>query len=284
MSDSTFLGTNSTKEDAKFWVIPAPLEGGNTMAKGQSAAPSSVIAASVFVEDYDEEIANSPTKEAPVFTADPEQDLTAIQKECEEAVDAKAVPVIIGGEPLVSLAGIKAIAEKCEDFTVLHVSPRASLKEDGMENSASYFNSVLKFTNMKKLVFAGLSSVSFEESNVLFSDEERIEPFFICDLAKSEDESWHEDVITSLATPVFLSIDLSAFCRSVVPSVGCAEPGGFSWWEMLRMLKKIISRRRIAGVSIVNLVPIEGDLTGDFAAAKLCHKIMAYMVASGKMF
>lgn len=285
MSDTpAFLGKQSAQDEAKFWVIPAPLDGGTTMVKGQSAAPASVLAASVYVEDYDEEVANTPSKEAPVITLDSDEELGGIQEKCEEAIDAQAVPVIIGGEPIVSLAGIKALSAKAEDFTILSIGPRAALKDDGMESSISYMNSVLELGNMKKVVFAGLSSVSFEESNTLFSDEDKIEPYFSSDIAKSEDDLWQEDVIDSLSTPVFLSIDISAFSRDVAPSVGCPEPGGFSWWDMLKMLKKVISRRRIAGISIVNLVPIEGDLTGDFAAAKLCHKIMAYMHASGKMF
>lgn len=69
MSDiPAFLGKQASQDEAKFWVIPAPLDGGTTMVKGQSAAPSSVLAASVYVEDYDEEVANTPSKEAPVIT------------------------------------------------------------------------------------------------------------------------------------------------------------------------------------------------------------------------
>ncbi len=285
MSDTpAFLGKQADQEEAKFWVIPAPLDGGANMAKGQSAAPQSILAASLYVEEYDEEIAGTPSKNAPIFTLDSEDTMSGIQEICEAAIDAQAVPVILGGEPVVTLAGIRALATKAEDLTVLSLSPRAAMKNDGMDSSISYMNSVIGIENMHKAVLVGISSTSFEESNTLFSDDDKIEPYFSCDIAKSDDDLWQEDVIDSLSTPVFLNIDLSVFSRDVVQSVGCPEPGGFAWWDMLRMLKKIISRRRIAGIAITNLIPIEGDLTGDFAAAKLCHKIMAYMVASGKMF
>jgi agmatinase len=98
------------------------------------------------------------------------------------------------------------------------------------------------------------------------------------------DEAWHEDVIQALSTPVYVSLDLSALDRGVVPSVGQPEPGGMSWWSILRLLKKVAGRRRIAAFDVTDLVPIEGDLNGDYAAARLVYKTMAYMVAGGKMF
>jgi agmatinase len=287
MSDeAVFLGRQAEPADAKFCVIPAPMDNAAVMVKGQNAAPAAILTASNYLETYDEEIARAPADEAPVFTIDApdEPSIGWVQEQCEAAIDAVAVPVTLGGDPSVSLGGIQALAGKSEDFTILHIAAGANLKSDPT-SAGAVMRQALGCENLQKIVQVGVRSLSAEESEVVFGDESRIETFFACDLARQEDgEGWHEDVIQELATPVYLSIDLSGLDRSVVTSVGNPEPGGLQWWEALRLLKKVASRRRIAGFDVVDLVPIEGDMNGDYAAARLVYKVMAYMVAGGKMF
>jgi len=286
-----FLGRQASQEDAKFWVLSAPLDETADLQKGQAAAPPAILTASLYVEPYDEEVASAPTETAPVHTVEGSAtSIEAIQEAVETAFDANAVPVILGGEPAVSLGGIRALSEKAEDFTILHVTSRAHLRplpEQGpgqaIEPSNAVMRAALACENLGKIVQVGVRSVSAEESEVIFGDESRIETFFACDLAKRSDEDWHEDLVQELSTPVYLSVDLSGLDRSVVPSVGSPEPGGLGWWELLRLLKKVTARRRVAAFDVVDLIPIEGDMNGDFAAARLAHKIMAYLVASGKM-
>jgi agmatinase len=283
-----FLGRQGDTEQAKFWIISAPTDESARVIRGQSAAPASILSASVYIEPHDEEAANVPTYTHPVYTVeDPIAGNENIKAKAVEAIDAKAVPIILGGDPSVSIAGIRAVSEKTDNFTILHIGARPQLKDEvngNNEASDCVMRRALECSNLKKIVQVGVSTLSDHESEALFNEDSKIEPFFSCDLAKSEDDSWHEDVIQELSSPVYLSFDLSAFSRSVMPSVGCPEPGGMDWWEVMRLLKKVTSRRRIAGFDLTDLVPIEGDLNGDYASAKLCHKMMAYIVSSGKMF
>ena len=280
-----FLNAQAAQDAAKFWIIPAPMDDTAEFCKGQAAAPSAVLAASVYLERYDEEIADTPSESHPVHTVAMGDTVTieALAEQSRAAIDAKAVPVILGGEPGVGAANIKTVAETSEEFTVLHISCAAKLKE-GVSGSAGFMRTALEAKNCKRIVQIGVRSLSFAESEEIFGDESKIETFFACDLSRRDDEGWLEDVVQELSTPVVLSIDVSALERTVVPSVGSPEPGGLAWWDLLRLLKKVTSRRRIAAVDVTDLVPIEGDLTGDFAVAKLVHKIMGYMVAAGKMF
>ncbi|MBN1256087.1 MAG: arginase family protein [Planctomycetes bacterium] len=280
-----FLGVQAAEDTAKFHIIPAPAEEGAIVLKGQSAAPVAILAASAYVEPHDEETANIPLEMTPIFTLDcPEEASNAwIQEQAEAAIDAVAVPVILGGDPSVSIAGIRALAKKTVEFTVFHISASANLKE-GVDSAGGVMAQALQLPNLKKLVQVGVQNISNGEMDVVFSDENRVETFFACDLAKRDDDGWHEDVIQALSTPVYLSLDLSALDRSAVPSVGLPKPGGIRWWDLLKLLKKVTSRRRIAAFDVVDLIPIEGDMNGDYAVACLINKLMAYMIAGGKMF
>ncbi|MFW5856853.1 MAG: arginase family protein [Planctomycetota bacterium] len=284
MSDPVFLGRQANAEEARFHVIQAPIEDGAPLQKGQSAAPAAILAASARIDPYDEEIARCPSDEAPVLTvAPPEmQTVEAVQLQVEAAIDAVAAPVILGGDPSISMAGIQALSEKSEEFTILHVTAHAHCKNDGAM-AETVMRRAMQLKNCRKIVQVGVLALSGGESENIFSEDETIEAFFACDLAKHNDEGWHEDVIQELSTPVYLSIDLAGLSRSIVPSVGVPEPGGIDWWPLLRLLKDVTKRRRIAAVDVVDLIPLEGDVTGDYAAARLIHKVMAYMVVSGKM-
>ncbi|MFH0911969.1 MAG: arginase family protein [Planctomycetota bacterium] len=282
-----FLGRQTAAETAKFWILPAPLDDTADFLKGQAAAPAAILAASVYVEPYDEEVAATPSETAPFHTYErPLETLVEIQAAAAAALEAGAVPVILGGEPLVSLGGIRALSARAEDFTILHVSARAHLADPGgraPEVSSAVMRRALDCPNLRKIVQVGVRSISAAESEAIFTEDSKVETFFACDLAKSEDDAWQEDVVQELSTPVYLSVDASALDRSVVPSVGAPEPGGLLWWDLLRLLKKVSSRRRIAAFDLVDLIPIEGDLNGEYAVARLAHKIMAYTVVSGKM-
>lgn len=283
MSETTaFLNRQTAAEEARFWVLPAPLDSGAEMLKGQAAAPASILGASAWLEPYDEEIAAVPSESAPICTFEALDSTEAIQRQSQAALEAFAVPVILGGDPSVSLPGLRALSQWADDFTLLHISARSGCRDEG-QMANSLIRRALDCENLKKVVQLGVSSFGAVESEILFGEEERVETYFACDLARREDEEWHEDLILSLSTPVYVSLDLSALNRAVVPSVGLPEPGGLAWWDLLHVLKKVSGRRRIAAFDVVDLIPIEGDLNGDFAAARLIHKLMAYMVASGKM-
>lgn len=284
MSDSTqFMGTPVAADDAKFWVIPGNEEHTAQLRVGQKDAPEAIIAASLHVPMYDEEVAMDVTVKAPICTVEG-GDSDTVRAAFEAAFEMSAVPVVLGGTPSVSLAGIQALGSSAEEFTILHISARSNMRDPiGATASQTVMRTALGLKNMKKIVQVGLMSLNNDESDLVFDEDSKVEPFFACDIARAEDESWHEDVIQELATPVYMSIDVSAISRSVVPGAGTPEPGGFEWWPLLRLIKKVTSRRRIAAFDLVNLIPCEKNPTSAYVGARLVYKIMAYILAGGKM-
>jgi len=57
------------------------------------------------------------------------------------------------------------------------------------------------------------------------------------------------------------------------------EPGGLSWYEMLALLRAVISKRRVVGCDLVELCPIPGIVGPNFLCAKLIYKILTYQFA-----
>ncbi len=289
---ASFLGYESTPlEEALFSVIPAPYEGTAGYVKGQAKAPRRILDASSQIEDYDEETGINLVDRgvhclAPEGLPGEEAALADwVRDQVRLALDAVAVPLILGGEGTAALWGIQALLPRCDELSVLHIDAHADLDqaEGGVETHHTVMRRVLELDPKPHICQVGVRALPRGASDIIFDDKQPVECFFMSDINRADDESWHDDVAHELRSPIFLSIDLTGFDPSVMPAVGYPEPGGLAWWEVLRLLKYVAARRRIAAVDISELCPRENDVRTDFAAARLVYKIMNYIQAGGKM-
>ncbi len=288
---STFLGYDSASlEDAIFSVIPAPCEETVSYVPGQAQAPQAILDASSQIEDYDEETGLNVVDLgvhciAPVAAPRDRSLGEWVQKQVTAALDNVAIPVILGGEGTVSLWGVQALLPKVDELSILHLDASANLSEgDEGESHQTVMRRALESNPSKiSICQVGIRSLCQDAYDRIVDPEQNIECYFMSDINRYDDESWHEDVIKELRSPVYVTIDMSVFDPSLAPAVGNPEPGGLGWWQVARLLKKVASRRRIAAFDIVELCPREQDVVTDYTAARLAYKLMNYICAGGKM-
>ncbi len=292
---ANFLGYESaTIEKSLFTIIPAPCEDGVTYLDGQAAAPRAIIDASTQIESYDEETGIDLITKDAIHCLSPEAAPQGrgmdewITTNVNKAIDAVSVPIILGGDGTISKAAIKALAEQSakgnQELSILHIDAHADLNlaESG-ENNLTTMRQVLEMGLKVSLCQIGVRSLSRSAFDLIADEDQGIDCFFMSDLRHSTDDDWQDDIVSALSSPVYISIDLSAFDPSLVPNVGNPEPGGFTWNQITRLLKKIACHRRIAAIDIVELCPREGDIVSDYTAARLVYKAMNYICSGGKM-
>jgi agmatinase len=119
------------------------------------------------------------------------------------------------------------------------------------------------------IVQVGIRSMSQEEH--LFLSQNQMRPFFAEGLPLDE-----ESIVSALSEDVYITIDLDVLDPSIMSAVSTPEPGGMSWHEVLRILRRVAERRRIVGFDLVELCPKEGPLSCTFLAAKLAYKLIGY--------
>ena len=73
---------------------------------------------------------------------------------------------------------------------------------------------------------------------------------------------------------VFVTIDIDALDPGIIPSTGTPEPGGLSWYALMKYLEKICSKRKVVGFDVVELAPIKNFHAPDFTAARLVYNFM----------
>ncbi|MDR1535404.1 MAG: arginase family protein [Planctomycetota bacterium] len=288
-----FLGYESADlADAYFSIIPAPFDAAASYITGQAAAPRKILDASSLIEDYDEQTGLSLVDMVGIHTIAPEsapdqpgQLESWVKERVAAALDATAVPVILGGDGTVTLWGIETLLARSPELSVLHVDSNSDLDDpdDDEENHHTVMRRVLELKNPPSICQVGVRALSRDAFERIMDNSISVETFFMADIEGQTDESWQNLVVDELRTPVYLSIDLTGLDPSVIPAVGAAEPGGLGWWQLLRLLKKVASRRRIAAIDVTELCPAETSIQSDLAAARLIYKVMNYIQSSGKM-
>jgi agmatinase len=74
---------------------------------------------------------------------------------------------------------------------------------------------------------------------------------------------------------------VDGFDPALVPATGTPEPGGLSWYPVLKLLRRVCERRTVHAADIVELAPIPGLHAPNFLAAKLVYKLIAYRLGPG---
>jgi agmatinase len=74
---------------------------------------------------------------------------------------------------------------------------------------------------------------------------------------------------------VYLSFDVDALDPGIMPATGTPEPGGFSWWEALALVRRCLENRDCVGLDLTETAPMEGFAAPTFTAARLAYELMA---------
>ena len=98
-----------------------------------------------------------------------------------------------------------------------------------------------------------------------------------------DDERSLDRIVHALSRHVYLSLDLDVFDPSQMPSVGTPEPGGLNWHDVLRILRRVATQKKIIAADFVELSPIPGLVAPDFLAAKLVYTTVGYVLFPHKL-
>ena len=78
--------------------------------------------------------------------------------------------------------------------------------------------------------------------------------------------------------PVYVTLDIDAFCPSIAPGTGTPSHGGFLYYEVLELLQQVARTHDIVGFDIVEVAP-DYDPTGSTAilAAQITLNFLGFI-------
>lgn len=253
---NTFLGCDSDFESADIVLFGAPFDGTASFRKGASLAPQALRQVSEdAIETYSpyqdkdlEDLKINDFGDMVFDSQEPKDVVDAIEETAYKLSEGGRIPVMIGGDHLVTLGGVRAIAKRHSDLCVVHFDAHADLRDTFHDNKLSH------------------ATVMRRAYDILGKD--RIFQFGIRSGEKSEFE-WAKDNVQMhkfnldgveeavkkiSGRPVYISIDIDVLDPSEMPGTGTPEAGGASFTELLEALKAL-SGCRIAGADITELSP-----------------------------
>jgi agmatinase len=278
-----FGGATAAAKDlasAKIVVIPVPYDATTTYLSGTRHGPAAIIRASQQLELFDEEtgcemgdLGIGTLEEVEVEATGPVAMVARIRSLGTRVLDAGLFPFMLGGEHLLSLGLIQAVAARTGTMSILHLDAHGDVRET--YQGTKYSNAcVMRLASRHgSLVSVGVRALSVEEHRWL---KKRNRPVFYAGDLRRRPTRWQEEILDHLGPKVYLTIDLDVFDPAEMPAVGTPEPGGLYWYEVLDLIQLVCKKRHLVGADVMELCPHAGNIAPDFLAAKLVFKILAY--------
>ena len=273
------LPQTASFEHAKAVILPVPLESTTSYVPGTRNGPREILVASTHLELWDEETSTDihpigiytlPEMELPF---DDMKDIMAEIRRVTAAIfEHDKFPIVLGGEHSITGAVVAAVAAKHPDVTVLQIDAHADLRDTYMGTPFNHACAMRRVVEHARLTQVGIRSMSTEEAKAAPG----LPTTIFYDVNMRRDANWMAKVVESLGKTVYITIDVDGMDPAIMPATGTPEPGGLSWYELLSLLRTVISARNVVGCDIVELSPLPGVAAPNFLCAKLIYKILTY--------
>jgi agmatinase len=246
---------------------------------GTRNGPRELLLASGQVELWDEE-AGVDVHEVGIYTV-PEMDVTSgsmedamalIGRTAGTILDAKKFLVTIGGEHSITSPLVAEAVRRNRGLTVLQIDAHADLRDSYQSQQHSHACAMRRTLDHAPVVQVAIRNISVEEVAALPS----LKTTIFYDWNMRDDPGWIDRIVASLSETVYITIDLDGIEPGLMPAVGTPEPGGLSWRELTTLLRRTFERKNVVACDVVELCPIPGLASPNFAAARLVYKLLTY--------
>ncbi len=267
----TFLGCDKEFEEARIVIFGAPFDSTTSYRPGTRFASKTMRAESYGLETYSpyqdldlEDAAIFDGGDLELCFGDTNLALNDITEYTKQILDSNKLPLMIGGEHLVTLGAVRAVAEKYPDLHIVHFDAHADLRDDYLGaklSHATVLHRVWDIVGDGRIFQFGIRSG--ERAEFQWGKEHVTTQKF--------DFTGLEAVVEKLkGKPVYFTIDLDVLDPSVFPGTGTPEAGGVTFLQLLDAILKV-GELDIVGCDINELSPL---LDASGASTAVALKVM----------
>lgn len=271
----TFIGCKAEYGDSHIVIFGAPFDSTTSYRPGTRFASAAIRNESYAIETYSPYLDRDLTDirvfdggDLELSFGNSEKALAEIEKYVNSIVSDNKVPVMIGGEHLVTLGAVRAVAKKYKNLHILHFDAHMDFREDYLGEKLSHATVMRRCWELvgdNRLFQFGIRSGDREEFYSAIGHAETCK-FNFSNLDAAIDNIKNE--------PVYLSIDLDVLDPGEFPGTGTPEAGGVSFTELLNAAGKA-AKLNIVGADLNELSP-PYDQTGasTLLACKLLRELL----------
>jgi agmatinase len=253
--ETNYISASASFEKSQGVILGCPYDGSASFRPGARFGPSAIRRASWGIETF-----------SPYFQRDLSQcsihdmgdielplgekkiSLGLIRKALGKILSGRKLPIILGGDHLITLPIIEEILPLYPQLYIIHIDAHTDLREE-------YLGEFLSHCTVMRRLIERLGEGRLFQIGIRSGTEDE---FKLARKIKSvislEPASLNSMIRRLRNKPVYITLDLDVIDPSLLPGVGTPEPGGFTFQEFISLLKKL-QTLHVIGFDIVELTP-----------------------------
>ena len=253
--ETNYISASASFEKSQGVILGCPYDGSASFRPGARFGPSAIRRASWGIETF-----------SPYFQRDLSQcsihdmgdielplgekkiSLGLIRKALGKILSGRKLPIILGGDHLITLPIIEEILPLYPQLYIIHIDAHTDLREEYLGEFLSHctvMRRLIERLGEGRLFQIGIRSGTEDEFKLARK---------IKSIISLEPASLNSMIRRLRNKPVYITLDLDVIDPSLLPGVGTPEPGGLTFQEFISLLKKL-QTLHVIGFDIVELTP-----------------------------
>lgn len=273
----TFIGCEADYEEASLVLFGAPFDSTTSFRPGARFGSAAMRHESFGLETYSPYQDKDLTDYAIFDSGDielcfgsAEQALLDIEERTETILRDGKLPLLIGGEHLVTLGSVRAICKKYPDVHMIHFDAHADLREDYLGAKLSHACVIRRCHDLigdGRIHQFCIRSGDREEFRFA-AEHTDMHPLSLDGLDETVRDLKEKD------TPVYFTIDLDCLDPSIFPGTGTPEAGGITFLQLLHAIL-CVAECNIVGADVNELAPmLDASGASTAVACKVLRELM----------
>ncbi len=278
----TFIGCDAAFADARLVLFGAPFDSTTSFRPGARFGSSAMRHESFGIETYspyqDRDLTDCAifdSGDLELCFGSAEAALADIEARAQEILKADKMPILLGGEHLVTLGAVRAAAQKYPDLHIIHFDAHADLRDD-------YLGAKLSHACVIRRCHDILGDGRIHQFCIRSGDREEFR------FARQHTEL-HPFSFEGLDTvcarliaenaPVYLTIDLDCLDPACFPGTGTPEAGGVTFPQLLTAILQV-AQLNVVAADLNELAPMLDPSGASTAmACKVLRELLLALLA-----
>ncbi|PPR53770.1 MAG: Guanidinobutyrase [Alphaproteobacteria bacterium MarineAlpha5_Bin2] len=283
------------KIEADIAVLGAPFDAGSQFRSGARMGPRGIREASTLFSfghggayDHEDDITYLPADttrivdigDADIIHTDTRQSHANIEFGVKKILEAKAIPVVLGGDHSVNIPCINAFRNE-DPIHLIQIDAHLDFVNERHGVRFGHGNPMYRASEkeyVSGMTQIGIRNVSSTAREGYIDAKERGSKIFSVRQFRKMGIS---QILNTIPKNIryYLTIDIDAFDPSIASGTGTPSHGGFYYYEILELIDGLTKQGNIAGLDLVEVAP-DYDITNSTStlAAQLLMNIMGRLL------
>ena len=283
------------KIETDIAVLGAPFDAGSQFRSGARMGPRGIREASTLFSfghggayDHEDDITYLPANttrivdigDADIIHTDTMQSHANIEFGVKKILEAKAIPVVLGGDHSVNIPCINAFRNE-DPIHIIQIDAHLDFVNERHGVRFGHGNPMYRASEkeyVSGMTQIGIRNVSSTAREGYIEAKERGSKIFSVRQFRKMGIS---QILNTIPKNIryYLTIDIDAFDPSIASGTGTPSHGGFYYYEILELIDGLTKQGNIAGLDLVEVAP-DYDITNSTStlAAQLLMNIMGRLL------